>query len=360
MRCGATKAFATSSCSTEVHGFRHPPLAVGWIDRPHLRAEIGDLPLESGEVLHDAFVSYVVHGDPSRLKDGAILVASAIGSTHHRLDFLIGAGAALDTDRHCVIAVDALGNGLSSSPSNSLRQPAGAFPRIALRDMVESQRRLLAQLGVGRLFAVVGASMGGMQALQWAVSHPDRMDRIVAMTPMARTARWSQLMNELSRRALFVDAACEVARAREEAMRLWVPLTQLVMVQTPEAVETFASPGALTHWLDDAAARLCEHGPDAFDWRCQTQAYDAHDVGATPGCNGSSAEALARIKARLLVLAPDLDLYNPVFEARDVVSATPSAKLVRLPGTAGHQSASGVESDSTRALRAAIADFLAE
>ncbi len=80
--------------------------------------------------------------------------------------------------------------------------------------MVESQRRALDALGVGRLAAVVGASIGGMQALQWAVSHPARMDRVVAMTPMVRTSRWSQLVNEMSRRALFPDAGCCVPRSR--------------------------------------------------------------------------------------------------------------------------------------------------
>jgi homoserine O-acetyltransferase len=148
---------------------RHPPPAAGWIDRPHLRFLIGDMALESGETLRDAFVSYVVHGDPSHLAAGSgILACTAIGSTHHRLDFLIGPGGALDTDRHCIVVADALGNGLSSSPSNSPTQPGAAFPRISLTDMVESQRRLLDHLGVGRLKAVVGASMGGMQALQWA------------------------------------------------------------------------------------------------------------------------------------------------------------------------------------------------
>ena len=342
-----------------MNGFRHPPLQPGWIDRPHCRAELGDLPLESGETLHDAFVSYVVHGDPARLKESAVLVLSAIGSTHHRLDVLIGPGAPLDTDRHAVVAVDALGNGLSSSPSNSARQPGAAFPRIALRDMVESQWLLLEQLGVERLFAVVGASMGGMQALQWAVSHPTRMERVVAMTPMARTARWAQLMNELSRRALFADAACTVPRPRDEAMRLWVPLTQLAMVQTPEGVEAFAGADALRQWLGDTEARLQAQGPDPFDWRCQTQAYDAHDVGTTPGCGGDTAAALARIEARLLVLAPELDLYNPAFAARDVVEHVRSARRVVLPGVAGHQSASGVAEESTRVLRSAIGEFLA-
>ncbi|MEO7009022.1 MAG: alpha/beta hydrolase [Caldimonas sp.] len=339
----------------------HPPLAPGWIDRPHQRFEIGDMALESGATLRDAFVSYVVHGDAVRLRDHAILVASAIGSTHHRLDFLIGPGNALDTDRHCIVAVDALGNGLSASPSNSASQPGAAFPRFTIRDMVESQRRLLEHLGVERLHAVVGASMGGMQALQWAVSRPLAMDRVVAMTPMARTSRWSQLVNELSRRALFLDAECRVPRPRAEAMRLWAPLTQLVVPRTPEALQqTFETQHALMHWLDECTGRLLGEGPDAHDWCSQSWAYDAHDVGTTPGCGGGTAAALAGIRAAVLVLAPQLDLYNPAFAAREAAAGIPGARWMELPGCDGHQSASGVWALSTTALRAAIASFLAD
>ena len=336
---------------------QHPPLAAGWIDRPHLRHEMGDLPLESGEVLRDAFVSYVVHGDPARLRDGAILVNTAIGSTHHRLDFLIGEGAALDTGRWCVLVVDALGNGLSSSPSNSVRQPGVLFPRIGIRDMVESQRRLLDHLGVDRLVAVVGASMGGMQAVQWAVSHPERMAALVAMVPMARSTRWSQLVNEMSRRALFTDAACRQPRARADAMRLWVPLTQLVMPRSPESVEGFGA-DALRAWLDERERQLAADGPDAFDWCRQTWAYDDHDVGSTPGCGGDTARALAQVRAAALVLAPRSDLYNPPFAARAMCEAMPNAHFVELPGDEGHASASGNAAAPTAVLRDAVGAFL--
>lgn len=336
----------------------HPPLAAGWIDRPHCRCELGDLTLESGETLRDAFVNYVVHGDPARLADGAVLGLTAIGSTHHRLDFLIGPGNALDTDRHAVVVVDALGNGLSSSPSNSAAQPGAAFPRIVIRDMVASQRRLLDQLGIGRLHAVVGASMGGMQALQWAASEPRLMDRVVAMTPMARSARWSQLVNEMARRALFADAACRTPRPREEAMRLWVPLSQLLMPRTPEALQEFASAPALMQWLDTAAVDLAGHGPDPFDWACQSRAYDDHDVGTTPGFGGDTAAALASITAAVLIAAPASDLYNPSFAAREAAGAIPGARYVELPGGDGHRSASGVSPASTAALREAIVEFM--
>ena len=142
----------------------HPPLAPGWIDQPHQRLDLGNMSLESGETLQGAFVTYVVHGNTSRMHNAAILVTTAIGSTHHRLDFLIGAGKALDTDKYAIIVVDAIGNGLSISPSNSWAQSGARFPRFTIRDMVTSQYMLLDYLGIGRLKAVVGASMGGMQA----------------------------------------------------------------------------------------------------------------------------------------------------------------------------------------------------
>lgn len=337
---------------------RHPPLADDWIDSPHRRLELGDLPLESGEVLRDAFVSYVIHGDPAFLPNRAILVTTAIGSTHHRLDFLIGKGSALDSGRHCIVVVDALGNGLSSSPSNSRHQPGALFPRITIRDMVASQHRLLDHLGVRRLHAVVGASMGGMQALQWGVSHPQHMAALVAITPMARTARWSQLVNEISRRALFEDAHCRTPRPREQAMRLWAPLTQWVIPSTPAAVQQLDTHEALLAAIEQRTQQLIEHGPDPFDWCCQTWAYDTHDVGRTPGCGGDTVAALARIEARTLVLAPTLDLYNPAVEARFAAAHTAGAQFVELPGVAGHASASGGVGEATAALRDAVRHFL--
>ena len=338
--------------------FRHPPLAAGWIDAEHRRFELGDLPLESGETIRDGFVSYVLHGDPGRLRDDAILVCTAIGSTHHRLDFLIGPGAALDTDRFCIVVADALGNGLSSSPSNSIAQPEARFPRFAIRDMIASQRLLLDHLGVGRLAAVVGASMGGMQALQWAVSDPGRMARVVAMTPMARSSRWSQLVNGMCRAALFADPECTMPRARGEAMRLWTPLSQLVMSRTPEALEGFESAQALSAWLTMRSIELAAEGPEPFDWLHQSWAYDAHDVGTTPGFGGDTARALASVRARVLVLAPSYDLYNPAFAAREASAAIPGARFVELPGHDGHRSANGVMAGSTAALREAVRDFL--
>jgi homoserine O-acetyltransferase len=337
---------------------RHPPLAPGWIDRPHQSACIGDLPLEGGGVLRDCRLVWVEHGERNAAGDNTILACCAIGSTHHRLDFLIGEGRALDPRRFHVVVIDALGNGLSSSPSNSLTQPRGAFPAIAIRDMVESQRRLLDQLAIGTLHAVVGASMGGMQALQWGVSHPQRMRHIVAMTAMARAARWSQLMNELARRALFEDEQLTRPRERRAAMRLWAPLTQLAIPSTPEASERFADRAALLDEIATLEERLLSHGPDAWDWACQSRAYDAHDVGTTRGFDGKTDAALASVTARTLLLAPPLDLYNPAGASHEVARIIPGATFVEIPSDRGHRAATDARAGDAAFLNRVIGEFL--
>ncbi len=158
---------------------------------PHQQYRIGDFKLESGEAIGDFSISYVTHGTLNAQKSNAILMVTAISGNHHRLDFLIGPGKALDPTRYFIVATDAIGNGLTTSPSNSTSQPRMQFPRFLIRDMVASQHRLLTEhLGVKHVVAVIGPSMGGMQALQWGVSHPKdlspgvrRRPRSVALHP---------------------------------------------------------------------------------------------------------------------------------------------------------------------------------
>jgi pimeloyl-ACP methyl ester carboxylesterase len=162
---------------------------------------------------------------------------TAIGSTHHRLDFLIRPDRPLDPDRHFIICADAIGNGLTTSPSNSPAQPDLAFPRFTIRDMVESQRRLLDSLRIRQLAAVVGASMGGMQTLQWGVNDPDRMRSIVALVPMARTRPWSVAMNEVARRILMADPGWP-SGPYGGGFDAWAALSRVITNRTPGALET--------------------------------------------------------------------------------------------------------------------------
>ncbi len=336
----------------------HPPLQAGWIDRPHQLFVPGDFALESGAVIRDFRLSYVVHGELNAERSNAVLALSAISSTHHRLDFLIGSGRALDPAHLAIIAVDAIGNGLTTSPSNSALQPGTAFPRFSIRDMVASQCALLDHLGIAHLQAVVGASMGGMQALQWGVSHPQRMARIVAMTPMARTAPWAAAINEASRRAIMADP--EWATGGTGGWAAWVPLMQLLSGRTPRQLHAaFTSPADVRAWIEERTTWWQAQGFAPVDWVWQSHAYNAHDVGDTPGFGGDTARALAAIRAATLVLAPPLDLYNPVEAARWAAERIPGAVLREIPSDWGHQSASAADPQAAAWLNTEIAAFVA-
>jgi homoserine O-acetyltransferase/O-succinyltransferase len=335
--------------------WRHPELQPGWIDRPHQLLALGDLPLESGQAIRDFEISYVTHGTRAPAGDNVILVLTAIGSTHHRLDFLTGPGRPLDPDRYFIICADAIGNGLSTSPSNSQTQADLAFSRFTIRDMVASQRKLIDALGVGRLAAVVGASMGGMQALQWGVSDPDRMRSIVALVPMARTRPWSVAMNEVARRILMADPGFP-SGPYGAGFEAWAALTRVITNREPRALENVPS-GGISGLVDQAITSARQIGADPLDWIYQSWAYDAHDVGTTPGFGGDTAAALRTIKAATLLLVPNLDLYNPVDDAVEAARSIPNATLVRMDSNAGHAVAAET-SPQLADVRSVISEFL--
>lgn len=346
-------------------GFRHPPLADGQIDARHDVEQLGDLQLESGEFLRDYRQSYVTHGELDRDKSNAVLVCISLTGNHHRLDFLIGPGRALDPARHFIIAADPIGNGLSTSPSNSSLQPGMQFPRFTIRDMVETQYRLLTRrFGIPRLQAVIGASMGGMQALQWAVSHPSYLRACVAMTPMAKAHPWAVLVTETARACLMADPAWTgdgFSAEPERGWRAYSGLMSALLSRTPAALAELAPDAAAAHlWFELALRRNRANGFDAHDYLYQSWAYEAHDVGSTPGFDGDTNLALAAIEARTLVLAPALDLFNPADAARAAAVRIPGAHFIEIPSLQGHQAATNTRPEDAVFLNRVIGQFLAQ
>jgi homoserine O-acetyltransferase len=346
-----------------VVAYRHPPLAKGHIDAEHRFAALGDLVLESGEVIRDFRQSYVTHGELDREKSNAVLVCVSLTGNHHRLDFLIGPDRALDPSRYFIVAADPISNGLSTSPSNSEHQPGMRFPRFTIRDMVEAQYRLLTrQFGIRRLRAVIGASMGGMQALQWAVSHPRFMRACVAMTPMAQTSPWAVLVTETARSCLMADPAWTGDGFSAEPERGWRAYTGLMtalLSRTPAALAEMLPDCAEAHlWFEKLRVQNRANGFDAHDYLYQSWAYEAHDVGTTPGFGGDTAAALASIKASTLVLAPPLDLFNPAQAGRAAAAGIPGARFIEIPSAQGHQAATSTRPEDAAFLNRAIGDFL--
>ena len=349
-----------------IAGLSAAAVAHGPNDPPHQSFALGDLKLESGETIKDFSISYVTHGTLNADKSNAILMVTAIGGNHHRIDYLIGPGRALDPAKYFIICTDAIGNGLTTSPSNSKTQPRMQFPKFNIRDMVSSQQRLVTEkFGINRLVTVIGASMGGMQALQWAVSYPDMMDSIVPIIPLGRTTAWTTGVLEMLRQSIMADPKFSggnytSADPPEQGMRLWAAWLGGVIVRTPGLDESMF-PNNL-----DVVANLkgvADAGwkrMDAVDWIYQSWAYDQHNLGTTPGMSGDYHRALKSIKAKTLILAGSGDLLNPEYEAQEAAHYISDVRYVAINPTRpmGHLSGAGATAPENELQNREVGAFL--
>ncbi|QWE01317.1 alpha/beta fold hydrolase [Polynucleobacter sp. JS-Mosq-20-D10] len=333
----------------------HPPLQGDWIDAPHHLSSIGDFPLELGGQIKNCRVSYAVHGDLQDQSKPLVVFLCAIGSIHHRLDFLINQSRTLDIKKTRIIAIDALGNGFSSSPSNSTEQPFFQFPKFTIRDMVQSQKKLLDQLGITHVNMIIGASMGGMQALQWAVSHPDFMDYIVALTPMSKTTAWASSMTRAARESLAPHIEPNGSYDPDHAWLAWLPIMQMLAMRTPkECDEQFTDVPQMQDWYEQRLRWWKSMNFHPLDWIYQSIAYDTHDVSKTALLNGDLAKGLGSIQAKCLIGVPSLDLFNPIEQAIHTASLIPNCALVKLDTNWGHMAASALDTPSAQAISQAI------
>ena len=182
------------------------------------------LNLDGGGSLSPIQVAYETYGELSKSKDNAILVCHALSGDAHAAgyyghspdekpgwwDILIGPGKPLDTDRYFVISPNFLGSCNGTTGPTSLdpetEQPYGlSFPFFTIRDMVEVQRWLIDYLGIDTLHAVIGGSMGGMQALQWAISYPERVRGTIPIATTSRMSTQGIALNEVGRQAILSD-----------------------------------------------------------------------------------------------------------------------------------------------------------
>lgn len=313
-------------------------------------ARLGDFKLESGEVIRDCRVGYRTFGALNADRSNAVLFPTWASGTTEQLMSNFGPGRLVDTTKYYVVAVDALGNGVSSSPSNSALQPRMKFPRFTIRDMVNTQHHLLTRvLKIGRVRAVMGISMGGMQTFQWAVSYPDFMDRAVSIVGSPRLAPYDLLLWQAQIDAIMNDPGWRGGEYTSNPARSAEYQFGALLLTTPEEFNRRMTREKLFAELERAKTAA---GFDANNKIRQDQAMMALDVSAPFG--GSMERAAAAVRARVLVVVATRDHVvtpGPALEFARLLGA----QVLTLEGDCGHL-APGCEAQK---MNPVVAEFLA-
>jgi len=301
-------------------------------DKKQQFVSIGDFPLENGQHIIDCKIGYRTYGRLNATRSNAILYPTAGGMTTYMME-LFGSGTVVDTAKFYLIMIDALGNGVSSSPSNSISQPKTLFPQFNIRDMVNAEYKMLTEdLNIHHVAAVVGGSMGGLQAMQWAVSYPDFMDKVVAMEATPKLSSYDLLWMQAYIEAVKSDTAYRSGNYTVNPVTpLAIHLTQLLLT-TPTTLNNSVPVENFSKWLTSLSK------PNPFTVDCnnmiwQTNAVMMQDI--TTKAGGSLENTAKMIKAKMLIIANKQDhTINQTLSIK--FAAMTNAELVVLDDDLGH------------------------
>ncbi len=313
----------------------------------------GDLKLSSGKKLSNVDIAYETYGELNSAKTNAILVCHALTGDAHAAgwhagdvkpgwwEMVIGPGKALDTDKFFIICSNVLGGckgstGPASINPETKKEYALDFPIITIEDMVHAQKKLLDSFGITQLLAVVGGSMGGMQALQWTVSYPDMMKKASIIATTARSSPQQIAFNEVGRQSIITDVNWQNGQYYDKEKKPEAGLAIARMI------------GHITYLSDDSmymkfGRELQDKDKFSYDFSVdfQVESY-LHHQGETfvkrfdantylyitkavdyfdLSVGGSIVEGLKDVQCKVQIIAVDSDWLYPVDQSKDLLTA---------------------------------------
>jgi len=306
-------------------------------------ATLGDFKLQNGGVIRNCRIGYRTFGTLNSEKSNVIVFPTWAGGTTEQLSSNFGPGRLIDTTSYYVVAIDALSNGVSSSPSNSRLQPRMRFPEFTLRDTVATQHELLTRvLNIRHVKAVVGISMGGMQTFQWIVSYPDFMDKAVPIVGSPRLAPYDLMLWQAQIEALMRDRDWKGGNYRVNPARALDFAFGELLLTTPTDYNRRKTREQV--FTDLEKAQNDAHRFDANDKIRQSQAMMKLDI---------PLESAKTVKAKVLVIVAKYDHVVTPGPATEFATRL-GAKLVTLDSDCGHL-ATTCES---RHINEAVSEFL--
>ena len=272
-------------------------------------ADLGDLKLENGSVIHDCNLGYRTLGTLNAAKSNAVLYPSWFTGKSGDIAAELGPGKYVDTSKYFVIVVDSLGNGVSCSPSNSTTQHGTDFPQFSIRDMVFSEYRLVTEtLHLQHLHAVMGVSMGGIQTFQWIVSYPDFMDLAIPIVGTPQMSSYDLLLWNTELKALLSDPAYSNGKYTQTPPLSLVALIHNMNLSTPDFRANHTTREGFQQYFDQIVANG-DRFMDANDYLRQLQALIGHDIAH----GGSLYDAASKVRAKVLIVNATQDhMVNPL------------------------------------------------
>lgn len=311
-----------------------------------------ELFLESGRVLPRVTVAYETYGALNDDKSNALLICHALTGSAHAAGFhspeddkpgwwndMIGPGKAFDTNKYFVICSNILGSCYGTTGPSSIDQSTGKpyglrFPVITIKDMIKLQKKLLDKLEISRLCCIAGGSMGGMQALEWAVTYPEMAESIVVISASGRITPMAIAFNTIARMAVQKDPNWKNGdyyggpspRDGLAIARMAGHITYLCedgfnskfgrRLGSQESIYDFNSTYEVENYLKYNGYKFTER----FDANCYLYILKAMDIFDLSYGYGSYEEALKRITAKTLLIDFTSDILFPPYQTEEIES----------------------------------------
>ena len=305
--------------------------------------DLGDIELLSGKILKSAKLAYKTYGTLNKNSDNVIVLPTFYTGTHKRNEDFFGKGRAIDPYKYFIVSINMFGNGLSTSPSNSLSPQNGSrFPNITLWDNISSQQKLLTQkLKVKKIALVTGWSMAGCQAYQWAAQFPDMVKAILPFCASAKTSIHNHVFLEGVKAALVTDQNWNNGNYKSPPVaglkafgRVYAGwafsqdffregLYKKLGFQTEEEL--------LKDWENDHVKNW-----DANDLLAKINTWQTANISTGPIYNNDFKKALKSIRARTILMPCNQDLYFRTKDNEIEAQYIKNASLRSIDSPFGH------------------------
>ncbi len=330
--------------------------------------ELGDVVLQCEQTIRNAKLAYKTYGTLNAKKDNVIVYPCWYAGTHLDNEWLIGEGKALDPSKYFIIIPNMIGNGLSSSPTNTPSPyNASRFPKITAYDNVVQQHRLVTEkFGISKIKLVTGWSMGALQTFHWGAIFPDMVERILPFQGSAKCSRHNFVFLEGVKAALQADSnfkdgfysepPTKGLRAAGRVYAGWGLSQTFYRIESDVKEMGYAS-------LEDFLVGFWEGwllSKDANNLLTMLSTWQYGDISNNPLYGGDFKKALSSIKAKAIVMPASTDLYFPPEDSKFEVEHMPNAELRVVDTYWGHFAGGpGVSPKDIKFLDDALKELLA-